>query len=267
MAAALEARGYDVEPVFWTDRSVDWSTYGAAVIRSCWEYPTDLPRFRDLLAELERDDLSVCNPLEIVRWNLHKSYVLALAGSGVRVPSTTVIEQGSDASLAAVLEEQGLDDAVVKPAVGTSSTDVWRTGTADDGDQQERFAALLADGDVLVQAFVPEIAGGERSAVFFDGAYSHAWNSPLADGFSDFGDADPEYEPTPSVRAQAATVLERATECIGVDRVPYARVDYVTRDGELLLLELELIEPYLGLSRGENAVERFCDALEGCFGR
>lgn len=264
VAAGLEARGFQAEPVVWTDDRTDWAAYDAALVRSCWDYHTDVGRFRALLAAMEDAGVTVLNPPSVVRWNVHKSYLRDLQAAGVEIPATTWVERGSDASLEAILREQGWRDAVVKPAVGAASTDVWRASATDAAAAERRFETLVAERDVLVQAFVPEIEDGERSIVFFAGEYSHAWNSPVEPAdFSSFRDADATYEPTDAVRDQAAAVLEAARETTGFEaaELPYARVDYVERGGTLLLLELELVEPYLGLERGEDAVETFCDAV------
>jgi hypothetical protein len=268
VAEGLEARGYRVDPVHWADESVEWAEYDAALFRSCWDYDTDPERFFELIRELERAALAVYNPLPVVRWNVHKSYLADLQTAGVDLPTTTVVERGSDRSLEAVLDAHGIDEAVVKPAVGTSSKGVWRTVTADAPAVADRFGAMVAEGDVVVQEFAPEIEGGERSMVFLGGEYSHAWNSLTADGdVTAFEGIDADYEPGPGIRAAARDTLRTAGEVLGLDveGLPYARVDYVHRAGELLVMELELVEPYLGLDRGEGAVDRFCEALVAAF--
>lgn len=264
LTAALTERGVGTEPVRWDDPAVRWDDYDGALFRSCWEYPTDLDRFRSLLDELERADLPVCNPLTAVRWNAHKSYLVDLSEAGVRTPETTVIDAGTDVSLGEVLDRRGWDEAVMKPAVGSFSRDVVRVSRDASERAETRFRSLLAAGDVVVQRFVPEITDGERSIVFFDGTDSHAWNSLTTDDdVTDFDGVDTAYEPSRRIREQAAAVLDAALDCLGesVSSLPYARVDYVSRDGTLLLMELELIEPFLGLDRGSDAGELAADAL------
>ena len=45
------------------------------------------------------------------------------------------------------------------------------------------------------------------------------------------------------------------------DDTTYARVDAVPVDDDLVLMELEVIDPVLFLSTDAGAVSRFCDAL------
>lgn len=264
LAAALADRGIESEPVMWDDPGTDWAAYDAVLFRSCWDYPDDVERFLALLDELDASGLPVCNPLAAIRWNLHKGYLLELADAGVAVPDTRLLERGSSTELGAVLAGTGWDQAIVKPAVGAFSTDVWRTSAPPDADAAARFDALLADGDVVVQAFYPEIVEGERSIVAFAGEYSHAWNSlPEPDDVTAFANHDPDYEPPVAIRRQAIDALQAARDCLGLEvaDLPYARVDYVIREDRLVLFELELIEPFLGFERGSGAVERFCDAV------
>lgn len=268
VATALSERGIDSDPVMWNDPTVDWRRFDGVLVRSCWEYPEDRGRFQTMLDEIEDAGVPICNPLSVLRWNLHKSYLPALDREGVQIPATTVIKQGTDTSLEEVIRTSGWDDVVVKPAIGAMSSDVWRTSATEVAESEQRFTDHVTDHDVLVQEFVPEISAGERSIVFFGGEYSHAWNSlPAEDDVTEFDGIDAEYDPPSEIRRQAGAVLQSACEIIGLekDRLPYARIDYVHRDDDLLLMELELIEPYLGFERGDDTIERFCEEVVSYF--
>jgi len=264
----LEQQGITVDPLLWTDRSVDWASYDAVLFRSCWEYHTDPDQFRTLLAELSTADVAVSNPTTAIEWNMHKSYLLDLAAAGISTPSTVVVAAGDETSLESVMDQQGWTQAVIKPAIGASSTGVWRSSHQESTAHSDRFRTALQSGDLLVQEYLPEISAGERSAVFMRGEYSHAWNDvPEADDFSAFDETDLAYEPTATIRKQARSVVETACERIGCQpaRLPYARVDYIEREGSLVVLELELIEPYLGLERSKAGVDRFVSAVTDLF--
>ena len=74
---------------------------------------------------------------------------------------------------------------------------------------------------------------------------------------SDFGGTSQRIAVEPCHRAFAAAVLAV------IDPVPlYARIDVVAgSDGELLLLELELVEPELFFRLAPDAASRLVDAL------
>lgn len=268
LADALEERGHAVEPVIWTHSSVEYQELDLLVIRSCYEYHTQADAFRDWLDAREREGPPVLNPPSVVRWNMHKFYLRELVQAGVDVLETEFVESGaaSEPSLATILDRRGWEEAVVKPAIGTSSAGAWRTSTTGPPDDQARFEAALADGDLLVQQFAPEIADGERSLVFIDGRFSHGWMSVPARGEfrsqSTFGGETVVFEPDGSVTEQARGILETAREITGTQEgFAYARVDGIERNGRFVLMELELIEPYLGLGRDPDAPERLATAL------
>jgi hypothetical protein len=284
LAAALGTHGVDAAAARWDDPSVDWGRFDAALVRLCWEYYRDLERFLRLLERLEAADVTVRNPPEVVRWNVHKSYLRDLAGAGVRVVPTEYVGPDEDADLATILAERGWDEAVVKPPVGTSSAGVWRTSretaTADQSRFERPFDASRRVGDsaskdgsetlpnqgALVQEFYPEVAGGERSLVFFAGEFSHAWESLRADdaiGVEPTATPAGAFTPDEETRATAAGALDVAAEVLDIDAsaFTYARVDGVHRGGAFHLLELELVEPYLDLGAREGAVETFADAV------
>ena len=268
LAAELAEHGIDSDPVMWNDSSVDWAAFDAVLFRSCWDYPDDRERFQAMLRELETAPVQVCNPLHVIQWNLHKNYLTTLADAGITIPDTTVVDQGADVSLETLFGTQNQEELVVKPAIGAMSSQVWKTATSDLPASESKFAEQVSEHDVLVQEFIPEIETGERSMVFFSGEYSHAWNSiPAEDDVTSFEGSDPDYEPTALMQEQGTDVIQAACDSLEIEpeKLAYARVDYVPRGDELVLMELELIEPYLGFERGENTVERFAQTLISYF--
>lgn len=267
LAEALDARGHSVEPVIWHDDSIEWEAFDLLVVRSCYQYYTAPEAFREWLETVEADGPPLVNPVSVIRWNMHKFYLRELDEAGVPVLETAFIESGTDTQLADILEERGWESAVVKPAIGTSSTGAWRTTRESAAADQSRFESDLADGDRLVQAFAPEIADGERSLVFIDGTFSHAWRSIPAEGefrsHSNYGGHSEVYDPPASIVDQAGAVLDTARELTAQTDSPvaYARVDGVERDGRFVLMELELVEPYLGLGRDDEAADRLANAV------
>ncbi|MFB6081795.1 MAG: RimK family alpha-L-glutamate ligase [Halanaeroarchaeum sp.] len=267
LRAALEDRGHSVEPVRWDEPSVDWGEYDCLIVRSCWQYHAAEEAFRDWIDAVDRSAARVLNAPEVLRWNVHKYYLQDLERASVPVIPTEYVDRGSTVALATVLERTGWTDAVVKPAVGTSSHDVWRVRSPVSPAAADRFRDQLAETDVLVQRFVPAIVRGELSVVFFGGEFSHAYRSvPATDGFRAHPEFGGSIEPEPDVAApvdEARTVLAAASDHLSIDvtEFAYARVDGVERAGEFELMELELIEPYLGLATSEGAVDRFADAI------
>jgi hypothetical protein len=257
----LARRGAEVVPAVWDDPGVRWSGFDSVVLRSSWDYHLKLSSFLDWLDRLEREEVPLWNPAAVVRANVDKGYLVDLATAGVPVVPTVRVQKGSAADLAAILEERGWADAVVKPAVSASAFRTWRTSRALAAAEQSTFEELLAVSAALVQPFLPEIqTRGEWSIIFLGGEYSHAVLKRPRTG--DFrvqehlgGSSEPE-APGTGLIAQARAVVERIS-----GPWLYARVDGVETDAGLLLMELELTEPSLFLGTDREAPARFAEAI------
>jgi glutathione synthase/RimK-type ligase-like ATP-grasp enzyme len=257
----LSRRGAVVEPAVWDDTEVRWSTYDRVVIRSCWDYHLRPDAFLGWLDRLEGEGIPLWNPASVVRGNVDKGYLADLAAAGLPVVPTVRLERGERAALAALLDERGWAEAVIKPSVSASAFRTLRIGRGEAESAQEKLDELLGSSGALVQPFLAEIqTGGEWSLVFLGGEYSHAvLKKP---GTGDFrvqtelgGSADPAI-PAPVLVEQARRVVEK---------IPgpwlYARVDGVEIGETFTLMELELIEPSLFLVADEQAPARFAAAI------
>ena len=265
LVAPLERRGFKIVPLVW-DAAPPAEPPAAIVVRSCWDYHRKQAAFKRWLAAAEQGPVPVWNPPAVLRWNLDKHYLRDLAARGVAIPRTVFVPQGAATSLAALLDEHGLAEVVVKPAVSLSAYRTWRSDPGQAGAHQAEFAALLADGAALVQGFVPEVlTAGELSLVFVEREFSHAVRKrPRAGDFRvqmDHGGTREPYTPP-------AWMITRAAACL--DAVPgpllYARVDGFEVDGELVLMELELLDPVLFFGVEPAAAERMAAAIAARLG-
>ena len=92
LADAIGAAGAEVVPVVWGARV---PRHGTLVIRSTWDYVDDPNRFVMWLGELDADDVTVFNPTSLLRWNLHKRYMVELGQRGVSIVPTVVVPNGA----------------------------------------------------------------------------------------------------------------------------------------------------------------------------
>lgn len=257
----LRQHGVTVESAVWDSPLVDWQRYDALVIRSTWDYTERAGDFEAWLAHIEHLAVPLWNPAALVRWNMDKRYLLDLESRGIETVPTVVVEQGEHVSLVELLEETGWDEVVYKPSISASAARTARVAAGAAEAHEAAFGALVAERDMLVQPFLPEIVShGEWSLLFFGGAYSHAVRKRT--GVDDFrvqrelGGSLASDVPRAGLIAQAESI---------VAHLPgswlYARVDACERDGRLVLMELELIEPDLFLGYHAAAPRRFATAL------
>jgi glutathione synthase/RimK-type ligase-like ATP-grasp enzyme len=253
----LAERGYDVAIAVWGDPAVDWSAAGTVIIRSTWDYNLRHEAFL-AWAEAVARVAPLYNPLELVRWNIHKSYLRDLASKDVPVVPTLWLPARSRADLRKTLTEAGWPEAVVKPAIGLSTYGVRRvSGT---GQDQEHVDRLLLEHDVMVQPFVKSVQDyGERALMFINGTYSHAARKTAFQPLLPTGEAGET--PAEATGAEIGVAV-KAMQSLPTEAL-YARVDLVLgATGEPLVIECELIEPTLFLSMHPRAAHRFADALE-----
>ena len=255
LVPALARVGVRAEPAVWSDASLPWESFDAVVIRSCWDYHLRVAEFFSWLDRLESADIRVWNPPTIVRWNADKRYLLDLARRGVPTIPTMIALRGRPRDVEAIVHAEGWRHVVVKPAISASGYETHSLTSPFDAAARETIERVASVSHVLVQPFVEEIPrDGELSFTFIDGRFSHATLKRARSG--EFR-VQTEHGGSVESTTVDATLVEQASRVLGaVDDLPlYARVDGVVRDGDLLLMELELIEPNVFLSARDGAVD------------
>ena len=254
-ADALRQRGIEVDAVPWTG-SRDLSAYDLVLPLVVWGYHLKYEEWQRFLERIEAEQLPVTNPPRLLRWNSDKAYLKELAGKGIPTVETIEVESLDDGELAAAAARLGTEELVVKPPVSASATGTHRIRPGDDIPPEERGRRMM------IQPFLPSIATeGECALIFFDGAYSHTVVKRPKSG--DFrvqphlgGSTEPSDPPSGAVELAQAALAAAPAEAT------YARVDIVRgRDGDLLIMELELIEPALFLDVAPNGEDAFADAV------
>ncbi|HKP36434.1 MAG TPA: hypothetical protein VJT71_06220 [Pyrinomonadaceae bacterium] len=271
--APLAALGWQVDAISWQRPNVEWHTYDAVVIRSTWDYINDPDAFLDVLSEIERSSTPLFNGLDLVRWNIRKTYLRDLAERGVPVVPTIWRERLEPNELPDLIEEVGAAEVVIKPIVGLNASGAFRLDAQTARDRADEVSAYYADRALLVQPFLSAITTeGEFSLFYFNGKHSHTiLKLPKAADFrvqEEHGGVIRAVKTDDALR-EAGDAAIRATGTVPL----YARVDFV-RANEALntqpttlssadywLMELELIEPSLYLRMDAGAPERFARAL------
>ena len=260
-AALLSQFGSEAhfDDIAWDDPAADWTSYDAVIIGTAWDYWDRKSEFLDTLAEIDAATL-LLNPVSLVEWNLHKSYLRDLEAKGARTLPTLWLDAATPKAIAAAFETLGSDDLVFKRQVGAGAEGQLRLARGE--------AAPDMPHPMMVQRFEPAILDeGEQSYIFIDGAFSHALTKHAAkDDYriqSSYGGTERILQPSDTDLETAKTVMAM------LDRVPlYARVDMLrAEDGGLMLMELELVEPFLYPLQGPDLGKRVVAALLGRLGQ
>lgn len=257
----LQARGIASTPVVWNDPAADWSGFDAILIRSIWDYYEFYPAFLEWLTRLDQLGVPTINSTSLLRWNSDKRYLLQLPALGVAIIPTQVATANELPNVLASV--QGMQ-VVLKPTVSGSA---WHTvrGVVGSAHFNAAVTALPASFDYLVQPFIPEIeSDGEWSMLFFDNVYSHAvrkWPAPNDYRVqSEFGGSVERVTPDNSMLVCAQKALA-AVQTLGYRDGCYARIDGVRSGSQFLIMEIEMIEPFLFLTGADGSSERFAEVI------
>ncbi|MCB9592701.1 MAG: hypothetical protein H6719_08205 [Sandaracinaceae bacterium] len=256
LRAAIERAGGDYTLAAWDDPTVDWASADLVVPRSTWDYYEAPDAF---LAWAERVDAAtrLLNPLAVIRANVHKRYLLALERAGVPIVPTELVGRGEARALASIVEARGWSDVVIKPAIGARSWGNRRVRPGEEVGGEAHLAAMLAERDALVQPYLQAVEDhGERSLIWIDGEMTHSIRKEPRFGDADESVSEEAVPPPPGGRA----IVDAALRAVGAELL-YARVDVVPDPtGQLVVMELELVEPSLFFAQDPAALERFCRA-------
>ena len=266
MLPHLAAAGIETEIVDWRSASCDFSRFDLIVLRSCWDYHLHTAEFIDWLQRVAQT-APVLNAVDTVLWNHNKFYLREVEALGIEIAPTIFGTGNAAIGPQDRSQIKSWSKIVVKPAVSASAHKTWLM----DG------AALPTDADMaqqmggepfLIQQFIPEIqTGGEISFIYIHGVFSHAaLKRPVAGDFrvqQEHGGSAELFHPSTALLDQVNRIVVTVPQ---VRDSLYCRIDAIARDGKLVLMELELIEPELFLALAEGAAKRFAKAIIGRLG-
>lgn len=262
MVAALEpalaARGMSLRVIDWEAPIAAFEGVSLALLGTAWNYAERAEAFLDKLEALKLRGITVCNPPDLARWNITKTYLRELEEAGARTIPTLWREIVTEKGVLEALDTFECDRVVVKHQVGAGA----------EGQELVSRRGLpgpdwRVDQPAMLQPYLPAIATeGELSFIFIDADLSHSLVKRAADGDyriqSLYGGTEEVYAPSPEDVAAAKAVLD----AVPFDAPLYARIDMLRMDdGELAVMEAELIEPYLYPEQGPQLGDKLAEAI------
>jgi len=264
LAIELANLGAQVSPLIWTNPASLQQSWDAILIRSVWDYHLHSQAFLKWIEQADRSAKKLFNSLQIINWNLDKSYLLELSRNGIDCVPSLFINKGT--AIARVLElirRENWDEIVVKPTISATSYLTFKSSLLDQ-ELSKKIEKIQQHSEVLIQAYFKSIeTDGEISLIFINGKaqeYSHAiLKAPRQGDFrvqSDFGGAAVSYHATEALIKFADLALRR----IAGDWT-FARVDVIDWRTRPLVAEIELIEPDLFLQLEATAARKLALAI------
>jgi glutathione synthase/RimK-type ligase-like ATP-grasp enzyme len=263
VADCLAARGIAVENVSWRSSTANWDDYDVVIIRSPWDYQHSVNEFIAVLEDIDASDAVLWNPIDVVRWNVRKTYLQELHDHGITIVPTRFVESPVASQIREMFDVFESDEIVIKPVVGANANDTFWLRPDSLTDLLQQIEALYQGRLALLQPFIQSVVEyGETSHIFFDGQHSHSvLKTPKAGDFR----VQEEHGSRIQLLQPDAAIIECAKRAL--QAVPqhtlYGRVDLVElSNGQQAVMELELIEPSLYLTYDADSAERFADAIQ-----
>jgi len=255
---AFRKRGIVADTIPWDADGIDWKDYDAGLIHTTWDYYVRCEQFLSKIDELG-DLFPIWNPPKLVRWNADKRYLLELEAQGVTIIPTELIPDITLEDPSLMAAKKGWSQFVVKPVIGGGALATYRF--PEDAAKKEQLANAHCKA-FLLQPFVPSIiTEGEWSFVFFWGKFQYAAKkTPKAQDYR----VQSMYGAITQITSANPQDIEIARRVLGRLESPplYARIDMVRNDsGNLMLMELELIEPYLYFTETGTGATSLVNAL------
>jgi glutathione synthase/RimK-type ligase-like ATP-grasp enzyme len=259
----LEKLGWQVDWIPWRRPRVNWETYDLVYTAAPWDYPNHAIEFMQVMEQVAGTSASLVNPVELVRWNVAKTYLQDLQSRGIAIVPSQWYERFRKNDLPSWFEKAASRKIIVKPVISANAANTFLLEEPVDAPTLNRLGSVFANRAFMVQPFIENIRSeGEFSLFYIDGVLSHAIQKIPKPG--DF--RVQEEHGGNIVSANPGAQLKSAGEAVIrlVEPAPvYARVDFVrAADSGFLLMELELIEPSMYLRMDDGAAQRFAAALD-----
>jgi glutathione synthase/RimK-type ligase-like ATP-grasp enzyme len=270
---ALERRGVESHCVAWDDPSVNWAEPDLCIIKSASNYITKPDSFIRWSKDVE-EKTRLWNNSSLVEWNHDKHYLRDLELKGVPIPPSVFVEKESEEKLSSILNGKGWNEIVIKPMITAGSFGLKRF-KADSVEAENFLTELKSRGfsqeflgdvypippsDVIVQQYVPEIVNGEVSLLYFGGEFSHAVIKKAKAG--DFR-SHPIWGASVEKHIPSVEELRVGEAVLNVmEPTEYARIDMVNTSKGPLIIEVELIEPFLFFDMFPETADVFADHIK-----
>ena len=243
-----------VNIVAWDDDSYDFKQAKLVIIRACWDYDKRADDFFLKLEEIAKSCLLI-NDLKTISAYKNKYYLQSLKAKGVPIVPTEYATNFDEVFTA--IKNLSSKKIVIKPAMSASGRDTYLLSSSDRKSIIKVSGVILrSNKDLVLQSYISSIeTEGEKSTVVIDGAIVYSiQKTPAAGNFLVHEHHGGVYKEA-QVTTKEQGFIHKLINTFEVPPV-YMRVDYLRdKSGKSILLEVELIEPNLYLSRSEQVLQ------------
>lgn len=263
LVTPFEQRGWSVTDVSWHNNKVDWNQFDAVLIRSPWDYQKAPEDFLNVLNQIDASDAVLENSLELVEWNIDKTYLRDLEQQGVEIVPSLWFDHFSDSIYPSVFDDLNTDEIIIKPTVSANADNTFRISYSNYLDVKKELESVFKNRSFLIQPFMENIIKeGEFSVFFFGDTYSHTiLKTPKPQDFrvqEEHGGRLKKVKPEDHL-IKTARYMRNMIQ----PKPLYTRADYVrTSENTFALMEVELIEPSLYFNMDKKSPVRFAEVFD-----
>ncbi|MCR2111238.1 hypothetical protein [Campylobacter upsaliensis] len=253
LKAKLENLHYQCELKAWQEIRVRHLAQNTLILPlAVWDYSLEYANFLHFLNELERAKISILNPSEILKMNADKSYLKILEEANLPIIDSIIFKQNEEFNLSLIPFQK----AVIKPLVGQSGYKVRFL------EQKIPTKEEFPHG-ALIQPFIESVEElGEFCFIFFGGKFNYAIHRQTQKDWRANSNYGVKIAPLKNPSKAHIDLALKALKALKSSNLLYARVDLLPqKNGNVLINEVELIEPSLYFDFHENALEIFIKNL------
>ena len=258
---ALRQMGHKAKSVIWSDKSINWNEFDIAIIRSAWDYIDKRKEFIKVLKHIESTKCRLYNSSKIVNWNSDKKYLFDLQKLNVPIVPTFKVDSGNLESIKQKFLLNNWHEIILKPSIGAGGANIEKINIEEFDSKIEQKTKEKFEGELLIQPLINSIkTKGEWSHIFIDGKRTHSLLKIPAQG--DFR--------SHTIYGGKLKLMEPGIEDINqINSIRskllfdflYVRIDVVRFQNELVVMEIESIEPILYFGLKPEAIKPFAEAI------
>ncbi|MFQ3207046.1 MAG: glutathione synthase/RimK-type ligase-like ATP-grasp enzyme [Glaciecola sp.] len=265
LEAPLKSLGWELTEVSWHAKNHNWDQYDAVIVRSTWDYQAHCQDFLACLQVIDNSSAVLCNSMSLIEWNISKRYLKELENKGVPIIPTLWADELQESNFAAAFAKFDCDEIVIKPYISANADGTYRLTPAQITEQLPSIMQEYKGRSAMIQPFLTSILDeGEYSLFYFNSQYSHAiCKQPAKGDFrvqEEHGGQLTSIEPSKAMFAIAEQTIDALPE-----EALYGRVDIVSLNGTLMIIEVELIEPSLYFNMDDASAEFFANVFASQF--
>ncbi|NKQ41779.1 MAG: hypothetical protein HF962_09485 [Sulfurovum sp.] len=255
----LESFGYSVDIVDWNSDRYHFHQAIICIVRSCWNYHIYKYDYLKKLLLVSRQSMLI-NTHAIIEKYFSKQYLLDTNKLGINTIPTRLAK--NTAEVLSAIKHLKSDQIILKPDISASGNNTYKIDSCNKQKIIEKSKVILSSGKVIVQDYIDTvITHGELSTVVIAGKITFTMHKrPASHCFLVHEHHGGCYTPT--------KIDEKCTSFVysvlGLfENIPtYTRIDYlISEDGNPILLELEVNEPNLYLSKSEETLNSLCQEI------